>query len=202
MTAQPNLRGRPRRQESEDSILDAVIEILSADGYAGLTTDKVVAHAKVSKSTIYRRWPTKEHMVLAAFERLPPLDPPNTGELVRDLVDHMQQFLKLLHETPLGRVLPVFMAERLHNTSLAEAFDAYMAERRLTTVTILERALERGDLPRKFDMDLALDLIWGPIILRAFLGPGDTRRPARTALAEAVIRAISAGEKTRPRIKA
>jgi len=66
-SSQPRSPGRPRRQESEDAILNAVMLILASDGYTGLTTDKIAALARVSKSTIYRRWPTKEHMVLAAF---------------------------------------------------------------------------------------------------------------------------------------
>ena len=53
--------GRPRSLQSEEAILEATGKLLSSEGYLGLTVSKVAARARASKSTIYRRWPTREH---------------------------------------------------------------------------------------------------------------------------------------------
>jgi AcrR family transcriptional regulator len=161
--AQP---GRPRSQEAEDAILDATMLILAEEGYGGLTTAKIAARARASKSTIYRRWPSKEHLVLAAIDRSPPLQPRDSGDLVADLLDVVQQFMRLLRETPLGGALGALAAERAHNPSLAAAFDPWMARRRQPTRQILEQAAARGKLPADLDIELAMDLIWGPLLLR------------------------------------
>ncbi len=62
--------GRPRSWRSEEAILEATGKLLSSEGYLGLTVSKVAARARASKSTIYRRWPTKEHLVIAGVRSL------------------------------------------------------------------------------------------------------------------------------------
>ena len=188
-SSQPRSPGRPRRQESEDAILNAVMLILASDGYTGLTTDKIAALARVSKSTIYRRWPTKEHMVLAAFDRTPPLEPADTGDLERDLLNIVEQFVQLLLKTPLGGALPALMVERLHNPTLAAAFDPMVTRRREPVKIILERAVKRGELPA-LDMELALDLIWGPVLLRALFISGDLARDALLTLVRTALKGL------------
>ena len=189
-TAQARSPGRPRRQESEDAILNAVMLILASDGYPGLTTDKIASHARVSKSTIYRRWPSKEHMVLAAFVLTPPLDPKDTGDLEQDLLDIVEQFVRLLRETPLGGALPALMVERLHNPTLAAAFDPIVTRRREPTRLVLERAIARGELAAALNMELALDLIWGPVMLRALFIAGDVTREALRALVQTILKGL------------
>jgi AcrR family transcriptional regulator len=186
----PRSPGRPRRQESEDAILNAVMLILASDGYVGLTTDKIAARARVSKSTIYRRWATKEHMVLAAFTRTSPLEPVDTGDLEQDLLNIVEQFVRLLRETPLGGALPALMVERLHNPALAAAFDPIVTRRREPAKIVLERAIQRGTLEPVLDMELALDLIFGPVTLRALFMSGDVTRDALLALIRAALRGL------------
>lgn len=64
-------RRRPRSAASETAILEATLNILYKEGYSALTLDRAAAKARVSKSTIYRRWPTKEYLILAVMEQLP-----------------------------------------------------------------------------------------------------------------------------------
>ena len=80
-------RGRPRSQESEKAILDATMELLSELGFRAVTVDAIAARAGASKSTIYRRWPTKENLVIAAFGETPLLAPPPRGDMVSQLVE-------------------------------------------------------------------------------------------------------------------
>ena len=60
-------RGRPRDEGAAGAILTAVVELLAELGFGGLTVDAVAARAGVGKATIYRRWSTKEALVLAAI---------------------------------------------------------------------------------------------------------------------------------------
>ena len=60
-------RGRPRSAEAEQAILDATLRMLGTQGVAGTTIEGVAADAGVGKTTIYRRWPTKTDLILAAI---------------------------------------------------------------------------------------------------------------------------------------
>jgi AcrR family transcriptional regulator len=194
ISAERRVAGRPRSQESEDAILDATLRILAEEGYAELTTAKIAARAHAGKSTIYRRWPSKEHLVLAAFDRSPPLEPKDTGNLIADLLDVVLQFVGLLEQTPLGGALAVLAAERLHNPGLAAAFDPWLMRRRQPTREILKAAMARGDLPADLDTDLALDLIWGPVMLRASFPLGSLAPAALETLLKVVLRGLGARE--------
>ena len=185
-------KGRPRSQESEDSILDATAYILARDGYAGLTTDKIAARAHASKGTIYRRWPTKEHLVLAAFDRLPMLIPPDTGTLLNDVLEIALQFVSFFDNTPLGGVLSALVAERIHNQALAAAIDPVIARRREPVKEVLRRGIERGLLAKETDLDLAEDLIMGPLLMRMFYVPGDLSRPALREMYATVLKGLGA----------
>ncbi len=107
--------GRPRSWRSEEAILEATGKLLSSEGYLGLTVSKVAARARASKSTIYRRWPTKEHLVIAAFDRWPVMVPRDRGNLLSDLVDLYQQYLRLHSRAPAGAIMPTLVTERVSN---------------------------------------------------------------------------------------
>src|SRR6185503_18596376 len=78
--------GRPRSAESEQAILNATLRMLGAQGVAGTTIEGVAAEAGVGKTTIYRRWPTKTDLILAALtDIVPPGDPPDTGSMAGDM---------------------------------------------------------------------------------------------------------------------
>ena len=182
--------GRPRSQASEEAILEATLLILAQEGYTGLTTDKIAAVARASKSTIYRRWASKEHMVLAAFDRTPVLNPRDTGRLIDDLLDIVMQLVGLIQRTPLGGALPALISERAHNPQLAAALDPVIVRRREPTKIILRGAIARGDLPPDTDLELATDLIWGPVMLRTIILPGDVSEGAMRGLLETVVRGL------------
>ena len=122
--------GRPRSKKSEEAIINATTKLLNDEGYAKLTVGKVAAYAKASKSTIYRRWPTKEHLIIEAFNRWPALTPHDKGDVLSDLLDLYRQFLRVLHRPPSNGIMPTLVAERAHNPALAAVFDPLMQMRR------------------------------------------------------------------------
>ncbi|MBS0366883.1 MAG: TetR/AcrR family transcriptional regulator [Proteobacteria bacterium] len=184
--------GRPRSKRSEEAILRAASALLADERYASLTVSKVAKRARASKSTIYRRWPTKEHLVIEAFNRWPALTVRDRGSLMADLLDLHRQFLRLLHRPPSNAIMPTLVAERAHNPALAAVFDPLMQRRRQPMRAVLERAIERGELPRHTDLELAIDALMGLVVLRMYFVPGNLGLPAMREYLAVLLRGLGA----------
>jgi AcrR family transcriptional regulator len=170
-------RGRPRSQASEDAILDATLELLSDCGYRDATVEAIALRAGASKSTIYRRWPTKENLVIAAFARSPLLHAPARGDVCAQLSATIAQVARYMQETPLGAVLPVLVAERGRNPALDQALQPLVRQRREPLGEILSGAITRGELPAGIDIELAQDLLMGPVLQRIMVMGKRVDRP-------------------------
>ncbi len=187
--------GRPRSKQSEEAILSATTKLLTSEGYARLTLSKVAARARASKSTIYRRWPTKEHLVIEAFNRWPTLVPRDKGDLLADLMDLYRQSVRLLYRPPSNAIMPTLIAERARNPALAAVFDPVMDRRRDPVRVVLNRAIERRELPRETDVELAIDAITGAAYLRMYFVDGDLSAKGMKKIFILVLRGL--GAKTR-----
>lgn len=185
-------RGRPRSKRSEDAIISATMRLLTQEGYARLTLSKVAARARASKSTIYRRWPTKEHLVVAAFNRWPVVVPRDRGDLLSDLMDMYRQGLRVLYRPPSSAVMPALIAERARNPSLAAVFDPVMERRREPVRIVLKRAVERGELPPGTDVELGVDALMGAAYLRMFFVSGDLSVKGMRKLFAMLLRGLGA----------
>lgn len=160
--------GRPRSEEAHRAILDATLALLVEVGYSALTVEGVASRAGVGKATIYRRWPSKLPLVIEAFGELPALEEADTGDLVTDLERMLRSYLRVFNTTPLGAVVPSLAGELPHNPELSELFAPLVRARRQPLIRALKRAVERGEIPADTDLDLAADLIVGPISVRIF----------------------------------
>src|SRR3954466_8894539 len=101
-----NLKGRPRRSAAERAILEAFREVLSDKGFADLRLEHVAARAGVGKSTLYRRWPSKEAI---AEQRLAGLAGPHiriieTGDTRSELLAAVVNPMRAVTDTPFGPV--------------------------------------------------------------------------------------------------
>lgn len=181
--------GRPRSEAAERAILDATLRLLAELGYGGLTMDKVAAEARVSKATMYRRWPSKVHLVITAFSRLPQLPCPDTGNLKQDLMEVLSTFLLITENASLAGVLPTLAGERARIPELADYLDESTRQRREPVKIVLERAIKRGDLPADMDIELAIDLIMSPLVMRIFF----TNNPADRGFIERMLDKILKG---------
>ncbi len=168
-TAAPSA-GRPRSEEAHKAILDATLALLVEVGFSALTVEGVAQRAGVGKATIYRRWPSKLPLVVEAFSQLPALEEVDSGNLVEDLTAMLKSYLQLFNQTPLAAVLPSLAGERAHNPELSKLFDPVMKARRQPLIRALERSVARGELPADLDVDLAADLIVGPIAVKVMNG--------------------------------
>jgi AcrR family transcriptional regulator len=193
-TAAPGKRrpGRPRSKRSEEAIIRATTALLADERYASITVSKVAARARASKSTIYRRWPTKEHLVIEAFNRWPALTPHDRGNLLADLLNLYRQFLRILHKPPSNAIMPTLVAERAHNPALAAVFDPLMQRRRDPVRVVLQRAIGRGELPADTNVELAVDALMGVTVLRMYFVPGNLSIPAIREFLTVLLRGLKA----------
>ena len=160
--------GRPRSEVAHQAILDATLALLGEVGFSALTVEGVAQRAGVGKATIYRRWPSKLPLVVEAFGELPAFEDVDTGSLDRDLKAMLTQYLKSFLSTPLATVYPSLAAERRHNPELGELLDPLLRNRRRPLDAALRRAVARGELAGDLDLELASDLIVGPVAVRLF----------------------------------
>jgi AcrR family transcriptional regulator len=171
--APPNAStGRPRSEEAHKAILDATLELLAEVGFSALTVEGVATRAGVGKATIYRRWPSKLPLVVEAFGQLPSFEPCDTGRLGDDLKRMLRSYIETFNATALAAVLPSLAGERAHNPELDELFTPVSLGRRRPLTEAFERARERGEIPAELDIDLATDLVVGPIAVTLFFKGG------------------------------
>jgi AcrR family transcriptional regulator len=160
--------GRPRSEEAHQAILDATLALLSEVGFSALTVEGVASRAGVGKATIYRRWPSKLPLVVDAFGQLPAFEDADTGSLEGDLKAMLRQYLENFLATPLATVYPSLAAERSHNPELGQLMDPLLKGRRRPLDAAFRRAQDRGELASGVDIEMASDLIVGPIAVRLF----------------------------------
>jgi AcrR family transcriptional regulator len=180
--------GRPRNQAAGDAILAATLDLLGQRGYGALTVCSVIESAGVSSATLYRRWSTKQDLVMAALASLVP-EPttPDTGTLAGDLdafVHQIAQSIALRRED----IAEALASEVKRNPDLAAALrDTFLVPRMVELADILTRAVERGELGDGLSADEALSLVAGPVYHRAFvLGAAVTEDFLGRAVAHAV----------------
>lgn len=173
-------RGRPRDAERDRALLKATIEVLQESGYGGLTTAAVAKRAGVSTATLYRRWRSKEDLVVGTAVRwASDLGPqPDTGSLEGDLAALLRDKAETL-EGPGGRLLHVLIGESAHNEALARVLHTAIIEPvRDRAATVVRRAVTRGDIPPLRDAHVLADLVVGSMVSRLFLTPDVAHRGA------------------------
>ena len=190
----PRRQGRPRSAARAKAILEATLELLPDVGYGGLTMEGVAARAGVAKTTVYRRWPSKPALVVAAAEELVAnVRRPDTGNVREDLIALLRDIITVYTETVAGRIVPGLLADMAENPDLAEAIGAFLGTRRKIMFEILQRGISRGELRPDIDLELAADMMYGPIYYRFLV----RRAPLNPEFADQVVDAVLRGEALR-----
>jgi AcrR family transcriptional regulator len=140
---------RRRGAELEQAILRAALEELAGTGYSGLTMDRVARRAGTNKNAIYRRWPNRAALGLAAYRRLVVADqkPPDTGELRGDVLELLRRANRQW-SSPAGDILRSLLASAGDDPQLLEQLRAQTTDAGSDTwLTVLGRAVARGEAP-------------------------------------------------------
>lgn len=183
-------RGRPRSEKSKAAILAAAGELLLESGLDAVSMDAIAERAGVSKATIYRWWPTKETLAIDAlyedWEAAYPVAP-DTGRLRDDLSGVFLPWVDHIVKRPYARVLGALLTRARTDEAFAEEFDHRLVQpRRDRARLIFARAIDRGELPAGTDVELALDLLYGPVYHRFLQG----HLPLSRGFVESVIDAV------------
>jgi AcrR family transcriptional regulator len=166
-------RGRPRSEKARSAVLDAAADLLLERGLAAVSMDAVAARAEVSKATIYRWWPTKETLALDAlyheWASVPPVR--DTGSLRGDLLSLLRPWVRLAGQRPYGRVIAALVTEAQTDPEFGRQYrERFVQPRRDQARAIFSRAIERGEIPAGTKVEVALDLLYGPVYHRLLHG--------------------------------
>jgi AcrR family transcriptional regulator len=161
-----------RSEQARQAVLEAADDLLAERGFAGLTIEGIAARAGVAKQTIYRWWPSKAEILLEALagDAAEYLSPPDTGDLGPDLRTHLSRLALFLTRTDAGAVFRALAGQAQHDAGLAAKLRAgHLSQQRERDRLPLLRALERGQLPPDTDLDLAVEMLVGPVYYRVLV---------------------------------
>lgn len=163
-----------RSARVREAVLKATLHAVAKHGADAVSISEIARQAEVHETSIYRRWPTKEHLVLDALldyseARLPI---PDTGTLREDLVAFAAEVTGYL-DSPLGRTLAKSMAVAGDDDTLAAGRAQFWKSRLDLASVMIARAKDRGEVPADLDAATALELVIAPLHFRALL----TRQP-------------------------
>ena len=184
--------GRPRSQEAHDAILDASIALIREVGYDAVAMDAIAARAGVGKATLYRRWKSKEALVCEALERIMRSIPaPDTGTTRGDLMAMMRHQQALYGDPATAGLLSGLVAAMHRNARIADVVrGTFHAARKEAMVEVLRRGIRRGDLRKRLDLELALDLFNGPLFYRLLFTGGTIDDRLITGVVDALLLAL------------
>lgn len=176
--------GRPRQEHLTSAVLDAVVELVAESGMAALTMDAVAARAGVSKPAMYRRWPTKQDLVIAAAEsRIGSLTVPDMGDFRAELQVVLTARMEVYRQPGIDRLLAGVIGVSAEQGVLREAFGAYASRVTSETLHVLERGIARGDVRADADLSAATTLVASSLLFRLVV---EQRQPDE-ALVESVV---------------
>jgi AcrR family transcriptional regulator len=187
-----NRVGRPLDLSRDADILDAALDVLSEEGYDGMTVDMVAARAKAGKATLYRRWPSKTELVIDAvacmkngsidFNNLP-----DTGTLRGDLVAMIKP-PSIADADKKLKVMSGLVSLLARNPELAEvAHDAVIAPRAELNRIFLQRAIDRGEIIKDIDIALVANISTSMVTYRTMMLRKPVDRDFLVTVIDAVI---------------
>jgi AcrR family transcriptional regulator len=196
--SESDIRRRPggRSARVREAVFDAVVAALVEHGAGGFSVGDVAERAGVHETSIYRRWGTRERLALDALldrsRRELPI--PDTGSFRGDLAAFARELVAYLN-TPLGRALVHLMAIDVDDEpEVVAARDEFWATRFDLAGVMVERAVDRGEVPAGIDPRLALELLIAPLTFRVLA----TREPLTTALADQLADLVAQAFKRSP----
>jgi len=169
--------------------VSAVLTVLRRSGYRSVTIEGIARDVQRARTSIYRRWPSKRHLVAyAVISELGDNPAPDTGSLQRDL----EAAVKTLWSAfggPLGQALGGLVGEMAQDAELATTIrEEVLASRRQSIRAAFARALERGEIRDGLDIELVLDMLTAPFYYRALFKHAPITKQTTTEVVNYVLR--------------
>jgi AcrR family transcriptional regulator len=188
---QPHARGRPRDEQIDSQVVAAVLDTLRASGYGSVTIDGIARSVGVARTSLYRRWPSKRHLVAyAVISELGENPAPDTGSLRKDL-EGVVLTLWTAFRGPLGNALGGLVGEMAQDAELAALIrQEVLGPRRQSMRAAFDRALARSEIRSGLDVELVLDMLTGPFYYRALFKHAEISKRLTTAVVDYVMRVV------------
>jgi AcrR family transcriptional regulator len=170
--ATPHGRGRRPADEVRADVLRAVGELLLTEGSADLTFERAARLAGVSKTTLYKWWPSKGALALDGYFHAveQTLAFPDTGDIRADLLSQLRAFATVMTQTRGGRVMAELIGQAQTDPDLATAYRAlYSAERRRLAADRMRKAQAAGQIRTEVDVQVLVDQLWGAVYHRLLI---------------------------------
>ena len=160
--------GRPRSERAEQAILDATLEAIGEYGVDGVRCEDVAARAGVGKATLYRRWPGKEDLLIAAFASLKTPLPQGRGESARaDLTAMLDVMAKDADDPRYARQFALLHGEGQRYPRLVARYKEQVVEPRRELIrSVLRRGIASGELRPDTDVEIAMLTLTGAVMAR------------------------------------
>ena len=187
----PTGHGRGRSAESEAAVMTATADLLKEMPLRDLTIEEIAKRAGVGKATIYKWWPSKASVALDAYLKIMhhKVTVPDTGSFLEDVTLQLRSVMRF-YASPDGDTFRQFLAEAQSDPEFKKMFlERFLVPRRDATRVMWERAVKRGEVDPGMDVEITMDLIYGPLIFRLLSG----HAALNNAKAAAIVRAAFFG---------
>ena len=161
------------------------LKLISEHGIPGVTLDMIAEVSRVSKATIYRRWPNRENLIISAMSYLEvPTEVPDTGDIVQDLTILLRNLIEFLNKPDGGGVYSSFLNASVHDEKFAHFRHEVTTKAVVPYATVIKRGADRGDLKLGVPLRLAVDLLIAPFVYHRIA----TNSPSRAGDIDDVVR--------------
>jgi AcrR family transcriptional regulator len=164
-------RGRPRSEAVRLAILRAARELLDEGGPGAVTMEAVAERARVGKPTVYRAFPDRHAVAMAALMAANDDDDAKRPRLALNALRQQLRAIAQRFATATGRHVTMMLAASDRDSELSKAFrHHFVLARRAEGKTLLEQAIAERSVRRDVDLEVALDLLYGPLFFRLLMG--------------------------------
>ncbi|KQH77708.1 TetR family transcriptional regulator [Mycobacterium gordonae] len=162
------LRTGGRSARVRQAVLAATLDELVGGGYAALSVDAVASRAGVNKTTVYRRWPTLDDLVVDALTTwsLEALPAPDTGNIETDLLALGNELATALNGGVGRQVVAMVLTAGLRSPQLSAATRRYFDYQAERAIPLVAQAIDRGELPATCDANALLTTFRAPLFYR------------------------------------
>lgn len=169
-TPKPRL-GRPVDRSIDRAVVDAVFLELEHRGYRSITMEGISRKIGRARASLYRRWPSKRHLVAyAVVSELGANPSPDTGSLRRDLMRTVETLVSGFHGA-LGSALAGLVGEMADDPVLARTIrKEVLARRRRSIRAAFRRGIKRGEIRADVNIELLMDMLTAPFYFRTLFG--------------------------------
>jgi AcrR family transcriptional regulator len=176
-----------RVRRSRATVLKATAELMFERGFGGASVDEISRRSGVAKTTIYRHWPTRADLMRDACSMIGiPLAVPDTGSFEGDLMALMTKLAGLVRSAKWTSVLPSVIDAAERDPQIAKMYSRLQEGYSVPIQLVLERAVQKGALPKNTDVALLIAALVGPLFYRRWF----SREPLTDAFAKQIVRQL------------